>query len=147
MKSINILRCNLISESSMPYADVTSPLDAYEILKKIGIADAADEYFYLICLSADGSVAGIHEISHGCLDASVVHPREVFKRALLNNAAKIIVAHNHPSDNLKPSKVDIETTKRLIEAGRLLGIPLVDHIIVTKSGFVSFKSSELLGLN
>ncbi|CAD7782800.1 MAG: hypothetical protein KCCBMMGE_01538 [Candidatus Methanoperedenaceae archaeon GB37] len=83
-------------------------------------------------------------ISVGSLNASLVHPREVFEPAVRNLAAQIILAHNHPSGDPEPSEDDITVTKRLIEAGKIMGIEVVDHIIVVKNGFFSFKEKGLL---
>ncbi len=83
-------------------------------------------------------------ISVGSLNASLVHPREVFEPAVRNLAAQIILAHNHPSGDPEPSEDDITITKRLIEAGKIMGIEVVDHIIVVKNGFFSFKEKGLL---
>ena len=85
-----------------------------------------------------------HEISHGDLSSSLVHPREVFKRAILNNAATIILCHNHPSGSLKPSLDDRSITNRLKSAGDLLGISVIDHIIISESDYISFKSEGLI---
>ena len=79
------------------------------------------------------------EISVGTLNASLVHPREVFKKAIKENIAQIVIAHNHPSGDPKPSEEDISTTKRLIEAGKLVGISIIDHIIITSGEHFSFK--------
>ncbi|MFZ2969993.1 MAG: JAB domain-containing protein [Minisyncoccia bacterium] len=84
------------------------------------------------------------EVSVGSLNASIVHPREVFSEAIKNKAASVIFAHNHPSGDTEPSEDDLEITKRLIEAGKILGIEIIDHIIVTKNGFLSFKEKGIL---
>jgi len=83
-------------------------------------------------------------ISVGSLNANLVHPREVFEPAVRHLAAQVIVAHNHPAGDLEPSDHDIEITKRLKDAGEVLGIDLIDHIIVTKDSFTSFKEKQLL---
>ena len=83
-------------------------------------------------------------ISVGTLDSSLVHPREVFECAIKFSAASVIVAHNHPSGELQPSDEDREVTKRLVEAGKLLGIDIIDHIILTKKEFFSFQQKNLL---
>jgi DNA repair protein RadC len=83
-------------------------------------------------------------ISIGTLNASLIHPREVFEPAVKNLAAQIIVAHNHPSNNPEPSEDDLEITMRLKEAGKILGIEIVDHIIVTKNSFISLKEEKLV---
>jgi len=97
------------------------------------------EVLLVLCLNTKNDVVAIHRCHVGSLNASIVHPREVFKSAILNNAASIIISHNHPSFHCSPSSEDIEVTKRIQEAGILLGIELLDHIIVTPSTFLSLK--------
>ena len=97
------------------------------------------EVLLVLCLNTKNDVVAIHRCHVGSLNSSIVHPREVFKSAILNNAASIIISHNHPSFNCSPSSEDIEVTKRIQEAGILLGIELLDHIIVTPSTFLSLK--------
>jgi DNA repair protein RadC len=102
--------------------------------------DGADrEYFYGVYLSTKNHVVAIELVSVGSLSASLVHPREVYKPALLHSAAAIAVAHNHPSGDPEPSAEDIEFTKRLNHAGNLLGIKLLDHIILGTDDYVSLK--------
>jgi DNA repair protein RadC len=84
-------------------------------------------------------VIAYHEVSRGTLDATLVHPREVFKAALLANAATIVLAHNHPSGNPAPSPDDMALTRRLIDAGRLLGVDVLDHIVIGDGRYVSFR--------
>jgi DNA repair protein RadC len=97
------------------------------------------EVFAILCLSTKHRVIAYHEVSRGTLDATLVHPREVFKAAILANAAALVVAHVHPSGDPTPSQDDIELTKRLAAAGTLLGIEVLDHIIVGDERYVSFK--------
>lgn len=144
MKSIDVMKCKLVREAQLPYSGVRTSENAADIFREFGMADSPDELVAMACLSVTGSIVGIHEISHGDLSASIIHPREIFKRAMLNNAASIILAHNHPSGNLEPSYEDKEMTKRLKNAGELLGIPLVDHIILSGEGYYSFKNHDLL---
>lgn len=144
MKSIQILKCKLVKEAELEYSTVRCSDDAVKIFRDFGMADAADEIFAIACLSADGSITAIHEISHGDLTSSVVSPREVFKRCILNNAASIILCHNHPSGNLTPSEADKITTDRIKTAGELLAIPVVDHLIISASSHISFKAEGLL---
>jgi len=99
------------------------------------IRDKKQEYFVLITLDGANRVIKKRIITIGTLTASLVHPREVFAPAIEDRAASIIVAHNHPSGNLDPSSADIEITKRVRKAGELLGINMIDHIIVAKSGY------------
>ena len=97
------------------------------------------EHFVVFYLDTRNQEIKRDIISFGTLNANLVHPREVFEPAIIHSAAQIIVAHNHPSGNPEPSEEDIEITKRLVEAGKILGIELLDHIVVTKSGFNSLK--------
>ena len=140
----DIYKCTLVHDTSVEYKSIACSDDVADLLIGMGLDTLAEEVFYIICLNAKGTVAGIHEISHGDLCSSSAHPREVFKRAILNNAAAIILAHNHPSGSTKPSDTDISTTERLINAGNLLGINVVDHIIVAEGSYCSMKSQSLL---
>lgn len=88
------------------------------------------EVFFVMCLNTRNNVVAVLRCHVGSLNASLVHPREVFKSAILNNAASVIVAHQHPSDDITPSKEDINVTKRLVEAGKLLDIEVLDHLVV-----------------
>ena len=93
-----------------------------------------------MCLNTKNNVVAVHRCHVGSLNSSIVHPREVFKSAILNNAASVIVAHQHPSDDITPSKEDINVTRRLVDAGKLLGIEVLDHLVVNnESKFTSLK--------
>lgn len=94
------------------------------------IGNDARENFILLCIDNKNTIVGYSLISIGTVSEAVVHPREVFIPAIMTKASGVIVAHNHPSGSNLPSRQDIETTKRLVEAGKILGIPVVDHIIV-----------------
>ena len=120
-------------DSYQPIID--SPEKAVELLADI--RDKKQEYF--VCLTLDGANRLIAKrvVTIGTLTASLVHPREVFADAIADRAASIIVAHNHPSGSLEASQADKEVTNRLRQAGQLLGISLVDHIIITKDHFQS----------
>jgi len=102
------------------------------------------EHFLVLLLNARHEVIGQETISIGSLNASIIHPREVFKPALLASAASIVLVHNHPSGNPEPSEEDLAITKRLVAAGELLGIGVLDHVIVAKRGVVSLRSRQLL---
>ena len=80
----------------------------------------------------------------GTLNASIVHPREIFKEALEHNAASVILVHNHPSGDPEPSQDDLEITKRIIEAGKIMGIDVLDHVIITKTKVFSFKEKKII---
>lgn len=118
---------------------VITPAKAAEILTPL-LADQPSEVFGILCLTTKHCVIGYHEVSRGVLDATLVHPREVFRIAILANAAAVIVAHNHPSGDAKPSPDDLQLTRRLVDAGTILGIPVLDHIVIADSGFVSLHA-------
>jgi DNA repair protein RadC len=94
------------------------------------IGDEDHEVFFVMCLNTKNRVVAVHRCHVGGLNASIVMPREVFKSAILNNSASIIVSHQHPSQDVTPSREDISVTKRLVEAGKILGIEVLDHLIV-----------------
>jgi DNA repair protein RadC len=102
------------------------------------------EHFFVLCLDTRNRVSAKKQVSQGNLDSSIVHPREVFKDAISSLAASVIFVHNHPSGDLEPSSEDVNLTKRLVEAGELLGIPVLDHIIVSDRGYTSMKSRNLI---
>ena len=106
--------------------------------------DQDKEHFWVFHLDCRNKIKLLELVSLGTLNSSLVHPREVFTRAVGERSAQIIIAHNHPSGELNPSDDDIALTKRLIKAGELLGIELIDHIIVSNSSFVSFKAKSLI---
>ncbi len=110
--------------------------------KKIG--REKKEHFYILALDSRNNLVKMNNVSTGTLDTSLVHPREVFKEAIQASAAQVIIAHNHPSGDPEPSEGDLVTTKRLVEAGKILEIAVVDHIIVTSNSFLSFKERKLL---
>lgn len=102
------------------------------------------ESFFVILLNSAMKRILDFEVSRGTLDASLVHPREVFNVAVRNLAKGIIVMHNHPSGELKPSKEDIKTTERLVESGKILEIPVYDHLIISENSYYSFRESGLI---
>jgi len=119
-----------------------SPKDVWDELKDL--RDHKKEHFVIFFLDARNQEIKREIVSVGSLNANLVHPREVFEPAVRHLAAQVIIAHNHPAGDLEPSEHDIEITKRLKESGEVLGIELVDHIIVTKNGYTSFKEKQLL---
>ncbi|MGI5875818.1 MAG: RadC family protein [Dethiobacteria bacterium] len=102
------------------------------------------EYFKIILLNTKNKIISIEDISIGSLNSSIVHPREIFNPAVKKSAAALILVHNHPSGDTQPSHEDLEVTKRLIEAGKLLGINILDHIIVGEGKYLSFKERGLI---
>lgn len=104
----------------------------------------AEEYVYLLALDTKMNCKGIFEVSHGAVNYSVVNPREIFIRLCLCGAVYFIIAHNHPSGEVSPSKEDINVTNRLKQAGEILGIELLDHIIIAEDKYLSLKEEKLI---
>ncbi len=121
---------------------ILSPEEIWRELKDIRAHKK--EHFVVFYLNTRNQIIEKEIISFGTLNANLVHPREVFEPAIKNSAAQIIVAHNHPSGDAEPSEDDIEITKRLTESGKILGIEIIDHIIISQNGFLSFKERKLL---
>lgn len=141
MKRIQHVRIEMVKEKSDLYDSniVRTHHDAHRIVSQF-LANVDREHFIVLCLDSKNKVNAINTVHVGSLSASVVHPREVFKPAILANAASVIVAHNHPSGDPTPSREDIDVTKNLQQGGEYLGIDILDHIIVGDGRFVSLKS-------
>lgn len=101
------------------------------------------EHFYIMHLDTRSRVKMVELVSLGTLTSSLVHPRETFRRAVINGSANIIVAHNHPSGEVDPSDEDTQVTKLLFDAGNILGIKLTDHVIFSKEAFFSFRECRV----
>ncbi len=121
---------------------ITSPSDAVPMLFQY--ASSKKEHFLTISLNGAHEVITIRVISVGTLNRTLVHPREVFAESIVDRAAGLICAHNHPSGNNEPSKEDIELTERIREAGEIIGINLLDHLIISENGYYSFLENGLL---
>jgi DNA repair protein RadC len=122
---------------------VTSPQDVADIFIPL-LRDEIKEKFLLVCLNSANKIITYEVVSVGSLNSSVVHPREVFKAALDHNSASIILLHNHPSGNPEPSNEDIAITKKIVESGKILDIPVFDHIIIAGNVFTSFVERRLI---
>ncbi len=120
---------------------VRSPKDAGDFLQE-EIGDYANEVMCVLCFDTKMRIVALHKASEGALSSAIVHPREIFKSAILNNAASIIISHNHPSYVADPSQEDLDVTKRISEAGAILGIELLDHLIVTPDNHYSIKTNH-----
>ena len=120
---------------------ITSPADALPEIRHI--RDLNKEHFVAIFLNARNQVIKTDTISIGSLNASLVHPRELFAPAVGISAASVILAHNHPSGDVTPSKEDISLTKRMVQAGQIMGIEVVDHLIVASDKFLSMKEANV----
>ena len=144
-KRINIVSLKMVKESSFLYQTrtISSPNDAYEMIKE-RLEDSDREQFIIACLNTKNEPTNISVVSVGTLNKAIVHPREVFKTAILSNSASIMAFHNHPSGETTPSQQDIQLTNRLYEAGELLGIKLLDHLIIGDGTFTSLKEKGYL---
>lgn len=116
---------------------------AYEFARKfLHLHEDSDEYAYMICLNNKLKITSVFEVSHGFSDWAIIQPREVFQKALLANAHNIVLLHNHPSGDTTPSDSDINVTKKLREAGNLIGVKLVDHVIISPIGYHSVMYND-----
>ena len=138
LSSIELSRRYLIKQNKK----ITSAKDVYEELKEYH--NKKQEYFLALYLDGANHLIQTKIITIGILNQSLVHPREVFSYAIEKRCASIIVAHNHPSGILEASSEDINVTKRLKESGKILGIELLDHLIITKDGYLSLKEEGVL---
>ena len=120
---------------------ITSPADVLGLLTDI--KDLRKEYFVALFLNARNQVICRENVSVGSLNASLVHPREVFVPAVGSSAASVILAHNHPSGDVTPSREDIELTRRMVQAGEIMGIEVLDHLIVGSERFLSMKEANV----
>jgi len=146
-KRITKYRLELVKESSKIYEvdKISSPSDVRDYIEQVfKLSIQAEEVMVMLVLDTKNNVIGAFEVSRGSLNASIVHPREVFKRALLLNGASIIVAHNHPSGDPTPSREDVDITKRLVEGGDILGINVLDHLIIGDNRYRSLKEMCLI---
>jgi len=148
MTNISIYELRIVKEGKEQYEveeKITSPEIAVKTINEIfDLENKAEEEMVMMTLDTKNKATGLFRISKGTINASMVHPREIFKRAMLHNANSIMLFHNHPSGDLDPSQEDINTTNRLADSGTLLGIKLLDHIIISREGHLSFKAKRLL---
>jgi DNA repair protein RadC len=123
---------------------IRGPDDVARLAAVKRLLRAKREHFVVLLLNARHEVEGIETVSIGSLNASIVHPREVFLPAVLHSAASVILVHNHPSGDPEPSEEDLTITRRLVQVGDLVGIGVLDHVIVASRGHLSFRSRGLL---
>jgi len=121
-----------------PVNSIQNASDLFTHIKTINI-DYNQEHFIIFTLNTKNQIINAHIITIGILDAGLIHPREIFRKAILDNSKSIIIAHNHPSSNLKPSLEDESTYHMLINAGEIIGIPVIDSIIFNEKEFYSMK--------
>jgi DNA repair protein RadC len=145
-KRIQVVSLRMVRESNSilyPSRKIRKPEDAADLFREF-IGDCDREAFCILCLNTKNEPTAIHMVSCGTLNASLVHPRETFKLAIISNSASIIAGHNHPSGQCDPSPEDIELTERLRDCGSLLGIELLDHLILGDGSFCSLKEKGLM---
>lgn len=145
-KEFNLYKCKLVREKQISYkSEIRNPDDVFGAAKAMGFVDYTEEVLGILTTDIKGGVTGYHEISRGDLNTAVVHPREIYKRVLLTNSSAIILVHNHPSGDVTPSEKDIQVTKRLVEVGEIMGVPVLDHLIIGSNGnYFSMKTNGLL---
>ena len=143
LAEIEIFYRNKVRVSDME--KVCGSRDTYEVLQRIW-SNKIDhiEEFMVLCLNRANRVLGWAKVSQGGLSGTVADPKVIFQVAIKSNACSIILAHNHPSGNLQPSEADIHLTRKLKEAGVLLDLPVLDHLIVSSEGYYSFADEGLL---
>jgi len=143
LSEIEIFYRNKVRLSDME--KVCGSRDTYEVLQRIWSPkiDHVEE-FMVLCLNRANKVLGWAKVSQGGLSGTVADPKVIFQVAIKSNACSIILAHNHPSGNLKPSEADIQLTRKLKEAGIMLDLPVLDHLIVSSEGYYSFADEGLL---
>lgn len=117
---------------------IHDPEDVHKIIAA-EYADAVVETAMMLALDTKNKIIGIFEISRGSLNASIIHPRDVFQRAILVNSASVILVHNHPSGDPTPSPEDVKLTKKLVEAGRVMDITVLDHVICGEGKYASLR--------
>lgn len=122
---------------------ISSPEDVAGIFMPL-LRDEVKERFIVVCLNSSNRIIKYETISIGILNSSLIHPREVFKVAIENNSANIILIHNHPSGNPEPSREDIEVTKKLADAGNILEIKVFDHIIIAQNSYTSILDRKII---
>lgn len=145
---INVYTVELVRESAKVYdldKVINSPSNAVDVIESVlSLSTKTKEHLVMMSLNTKNEVVGVHTIHIGSVNASVVHPREVFQQAILNNATSIMMFHNHPSGNSQPSQEDIHVTRRFVEAGKILGIGLLDHIVIGCGEYTSLKEKGYL---
>lgn len=103
------------------------------------LPEQSEEYLYMVCMNTKNVITSVFELSHGSVNSSIFSVREMFQKALLANAVSVILMHNHPSGDCTPSRQDVEVTKRAVQAGDILGVQVLDHLIIGDKGYCSLK--------
>ena len=133
---MRIFKTMLVREGDNNKEKIENSKDVYAAMADM--LDEPQELMKVLCMNTRNELIGVTEVSRGTVNASLVHPREIFRTAILSNATSIIMVHNHPSGDPKPSPEDKHVTKKIMQASEIMGIELLDHVIVG-DGFYSFK--------
>lgn len=136
----------LIKENSCNYPcdNLNNPDKIVNMLNTVyRLNRQAEEHLYMLALNTKNKILGVFEVSHGTVNCSICNPRDIFIKALLCGATHIILAHNHPSQDIEPSKDDLQICKRVSEAGKMIGIELLDNLIVG-AGYYSFRENNII---
>ncbi len=147
IRNVSVVRIELVKDWTHPYArlEVEDPEHLVSVLRKF-LEKEDREVFLTVNMSGVNEINSINIVSVGCLNRAIVHPREVFKAAILSNAFRIAIAHNHPSGTPYPTDEDIRITRNLVECGNILDIKILDHIIIAGPEYLSFAEKHLAGL-
>lgn len=134
----------LEKEFSVNYPEMDRKMNSPEKVARFAkdflrMHEQTEEYMYMVCVNTKLDLTSVFEISHGNVNSSVAGIREIFQKALLANAVSIFIMHNHPSGDPSPSRQDVEVTKRAVQAGEIVGVQLLDHLIIGRPGYVSLK--------
>ena len=143
-KRIDVVKVQMVKKDTLWYLkrSIGEAKDAADIMREL-IGNADREYFILICLNSKSEPTHIETVSIGTINFAIIHPREIFKTAILSNATSIIIGHNHPSEDVTPSPEDIKTTQRIKEISEMIGIILYDHIIFSENDHHSIMENDL----
>ena len=142
-----------LAEISIQYSSMIKPServkiscsqDAEQIFRKVFPSFEHKEFFYLLVLNRANQLLGYHQVSAGGINGTITDVRIIFQTALKANGSAIAIAHNHPSGNLQPSDADLKITQKIKQAGELLDIPVLDHLILTQESYLSFADENLL---
>ena len=143
MKYIYPYRVSVVREHTNRYPKLDSSRSVREIAQQF-LGDAATERMLVFFVDAKNRLVGFNEASVGSLNTSIVHPRDTFRAAVIQGASAVILAHNHPSGDPAPSREDREITKRMVQAGNILGIRVLDHVVIGDNGYYSFADASMM---
>lgn len=141
---VDLIKQLMALEATDAAIKITAPSNILPFIEKY--RNRKQEEFVVITLNGGHEVIRVRSISKGLVNRTLIHPREVYRMAIRNNAAAIVLAHNHPSGNPAPSKEDDEVTKQLVSAGKIIGIEVLDHIIIARRGYYSFLEEGKLNV-